>query len=316
MLPKQPPRDGQPGFLYLPPYRVYGISVAGEHTTITIPEFDVSFDMGLCTKASLSTPLIALTHTHMDHVGALPYWFSQRHFQKLEGGRVVCHPDVVEPLRSMLSSWVAVEKQKTPFQIDGIAPGTSIPLRQGIELHAIETRHTCPSLGFSIIENRRKLKAEYQDLPQSRLREIRGDGEEITYNTRIPIVSYTGDTIRTDALEREEFVKSKIVICECTFLDEDHRGRAQVGRHLHLDDVADLLKIWEAEHVVLVHMSRRTMVSEARDRLKELGVDADRVHILMDHRANRRRYENQKSEAENRLGVNAEETESSETPQS
>ena len=308
MLPKQPPRDGQPGFLYLPPYRVHGISIAGEHTTITIPEFDLTFDMGLCTKASLSTPLVALSHTHMDHVAALPYWFSQRHFQKLEGGRVVCHPDVVEPLRSMLSSWVPVERQRTPFQVDGIEPGQSIPLRQGIELHAMETRHTCPSLGFSIIENRRKLKSEFQDLPQSRLREIRATGEDITYTTRIPLVSYTGDTIRTDALEQEEFVKSKLVICECTFLDPDHRGRANVGRHLHLDDIAELLNVWEAEHVVLIHMSRRTMVSEARDRLKELGVDGERVHILMDHRANRKRYETQKAEALQGADVNAENT--------
>ena len=306
MIPKQPPRDGQPGFLYLPPYRVYGISVAGEHTTITIPEFDLTFDMGLCTKASLSTPLIALSHTHMDHVAALPYWFSQRHFQKLEGGRVVCHPDVVDPLRSMLSSWVPVERQRTPFQIDPMSPGESIRIRQGIDLLAFEMSHTCPSLGFSIIENRRKLRSEYQNIPQSRLREIKSAGTEITYNTRIPLVSYTGDTTRTEALEGDEFAKSKIIICECTFLDVDHRSRAQVGRHLHLDDIAELLNIWEAEHVVLVHMSRRTMVSEARERLKELGADGERVHILMDHRSNRKRYESQKSAIERPSHVNAE----------
>ncbi|NCF40156.1 MAG: hypothetical protein GWP75_08585, partial [Planctomycetia bacterium] len=55
MIPKQPPRDGQSGFLYLPPYRIHGISVAGEHTTITVPELGVTFDMGQCTRASLSS---------------------------------------------------------------------------------------------------------------------------------------------------------------------------------------------------------------------------------------------------------------------
>jgi ribonuclease Z len=117
MIPKQPPRDGQPGFLYLPPYRVHGISVAGEQTTITVPEFDLTFDMGQCTRASLATPLIALSHAHMDHVGGLPYWFSQRHFQKLEGGRVLCHPDTAGPLRQMLGSWVDVERQRTPHEV-------------------------------------------------------------------------------------------------------------------------------------------------------------------------------------------------------
>ena len=30
MLPKPPPREGNLGFLYIPPYRVQGLSVAGE----------------------------------------------------------------------------------------------------------------------------------------------------------------------------------------------------------------------------------------------------------------------------------------------
>src|SRR4051812_46990205 len=34
VLPKPPPREGTLGFLYLPPYRVQGLSVAGEETCI------------------------------------------------------------------------------------------------------------------------------------------------------------------------------------------------------------------------------------------------------------------------------------------
>ncbi|MHC4245772.1 MAG: MBL fold metallo-hydrolase [Planctomycetota bacterium] len=293
MIPKQPPRDGQSGFLYLPPYRIHGISVAGEHTTITVPELGVTFDMGQCTRASLSSDLIALSHSHMDHVGAIPYWFSQRFFQKLEGGRVLCHPDGVEPLRRMLASWVDVERQKTPHEIVAIEPDSDVPIRQNIGLRAIETHHTCPSLGFSIIETRHKLKAEYRDLPQSELRRLKADGDELTTNTEIPLIAYTGDTDRGEFLERDEFAKAKIVVAECTFIDADHRSRARIGRHLHLEDIAELLSIWEAEHVVLVHLSRRTLLSEARERIATLGADADRIHLLMDHRTNRRRYESQ-----------------------
>ena len=296
MIPKQPPRDGQSGFLYLPPYRVHGISVAGEYTTITIPEFGVTFDMGQCTRASLTSDLIALSHSHMDHVGAIPYWFSQRYFQKLEGGRVLCHPEVAGPLRRMLASWVDLERQKTPNEVVEIEPDADIEIRQNVILRAVETRHTCPSLGYAIIENRHKLKTEFTDLPQSELRRIRGEGEELTVKTEIPLVAYTGDTDRGEFLERDEFAKAKIVIAECTFFDEDHRGRARIGRHLHLDDLADLLPKWEAEHIVLVHLSRRTLLSDARERLATLGDHADRVHLLMDHRTNRRRYESQLAE--------------------
>jgi ribonuclease Z len=229
----------------------------------------------------------------MDHVGAIPYWFSQRFFQKLEGGRVLCHPEGVAPLQRMLASWVDVERQKTPHEIVAIEPDSDVPLRQNIGLRAIETRHTCPSLGFSIIETRHKLKPEYRDLPQSELRRMKSEGDELTTNTEIPLIAYTGDTDRGEFLERDEFAKARIIVAECTFIDTDHRSRARIGRHLHLDDIAELLSTWEAEHVVLVHLSRRTLLSEARERIATLGDDADRIHLLMDHRTNRRRYEAQ-----------------------
>jgi hypothetical protein len=50
--------------------------------------------------------------------------------------------------------------------------------------------------------------------------------------------------------------------------------------------------------VVVVHVSRRTNISYARERLAEAaGPEAGRIHILMDHRSNRQRYERQVQEA-------------------
>ena len=293
MIPKSPPRDSRSGFLYLPPYRLTGLSVAGEQTVLHVPEFGVVFDMGQCTRSSLAANTVALSHPHMDHVGALPYWFSQRHFQKLEGGRCLCHPDTAGPLQKMLGSWIDLELQRTPHEIVPVAPNEEIPIRQNIVLRAIETRHTCPSLGWAIVEYRHKLREEFSELPQSRLRELREAGEEITTVTEIPLVAYTGDTAPGAFLEREEFSKAKVLITECTFFDPDHQERAKVGKHLHFDDLAKLVPSWECEHIVVVHLSRRTLINTALERIKSLGDDAQRIHLLMDHRANRRRYDEQ-----------------------
>ena len=310
MLPTPPSREGQLGFLYVPPYRVQGISVAGEQTVIQIPELDLVFDMGQCTRASLSSPTVALSHAHMDHLGGLPYWFSQRYFQKIGGethmpdgadgkprvpvGRCVCHPELEPHLRAMMRAWEPLERQRTPFEIVALAPESDLEIKNNILLRAVATKHTVPSLGFAVLERRSKLKEEYRDLPQEMLRDLRSRGTEITRMVDIPLIAYTGDTAPGEYLVRDEFADAKIMIAECTFFEPDHGDRARTGMHLHIDDIIRMLPVWKAEAIVLVHASRRTTIHYARERIEALaGADAARIHLLMDHRTNRMRYEQQ-----------------------
>ena len=74
--------------------------------------------------------------------------------------------------------------------------------------------------------------------------------------------------------------------------------------------------VWNADAIVLIHLSRRTNLLESKRRVVEmLGAEQDeRVHFLMDHRTNRQRYEEQLREAE--AQVRAEEPAPSETTQS
>jgi ribonuclease Z len=299
MLPKMPPRSGQVGFVYEPPYRVQGISVAGEQTMIQIPELDVAFDIGMCPRIALSSPYVALSHGHMDHVGGLPYYFSQRMFQRMGVGTCVCHEALAGPLRAMMRSWIDLEEQRTQHNIVPLEPEQQIEIKNNIFLRAIAVSHTVPALGFAVIERRSKLKDEFRDMPQDKLREIKRSGTEITRTLEIPLVAYTGDTEIGPFLFRDEFAKAKIVVAECTFFESEHRSRATVGKHLHVDDIDGLLKVWEANAVVLCHVSRRTNLVRASAQLTaRIGeAAAQRVHFLMDHRSNRMRYERQLEEA-------------------
>ncbi|MHC4218415.1 MAG: MBL fold metallo-hydrolase, partial [Planctomycetota bacterium] len=147
--------------MYVPPYRIQGISVAGEQTVVQIPELDVSFDIGMCPRIALSSAYVALSHGHMDHVGGLPYYFSQRMFQKMGIGKCVCHPDLAEPIDNMMRSWVDLEGQKTPFEIIPLAAGEQIEVKNNIYLRAIDVSHANGSLAFGIVERRSKLRDEY-----------------------------------------------------------------------------------------------------------------------------------------------------------
>jgi len=302
MIPNPPTKDGQLSFLWLPPHRVQGFSVAGEQTVVHVPELEVAFDVGFCPRVLVPCPSIALSHAHMDHIGGLPYWFSQRYFQKLPPGKVHCHHAIVQPLLNMMKGWVDLERQHTPHEVIGMEDGQEVLLKPNIWLRAIEVRHTVPALAFVVIDRRNKLKPEFADLPADALREAKARGESITRQIDIPLVAYTGDTEMGPYLLRDEFCQAQTVVTECTFFDPEHRGRAATGMHLHVEDIRELLQAWTARDVVVVHLSRRTMLSYARKRLDEVGGEG-RAHILMDHRATRARYERQVNEDREATGA-------------
>lgn len=300
MLPKPPPREPSLGFLYLPPYRVQGISIAGEATAIQIPELDLCFDMGLCPRAMLASKYVALTHGHMDHVGGLAYYLSQRRFQGMGTGTIICDARIEDAVRGMLDGYHALERQQTPYDLITLEDGAQTEIKNNMFLRAVHVEHTCPALGYSIIERRSKLREEFVGYPQEKLRELKQRGEEITRTLEIPLIAYTGDTAPGPHLVRDEIRTAKVVIADCTFVEPDQRDRARVGMHLHIDDIAEWLRVLECEHLVLVHVSRRTHLGDARKRIAEIAGPerADRVHLLMDHRTNRERYDAQVAEAE------------------
>jgi ribonuclease Z len=299
MLPKPPPREASLGFLYLPPYRVQGISVAGEASVVMIPELDVCFDIGLCPRAALPSKFVAVTHGHMDHIGGLAYFCSQRRFQGMGTAKIICDSRIAPSIQRMMAGFVDLEQQRTPFELMPVEAEQQLEIKPGIFLRAFAVEHTSPSLGYVVVERRSKLKPEFTDFPQEKLRELKERNVEITRTLEIPLVAYIGDTSPGAHLVRNDVRKAQIIITECTFFEPEHAERAKVGMHLHVNDIAEWLRVAECKHMVLTHISRRTHLGFARDRVRELvGEEKSRnVLFLMDYRHNKERYERQMIEA-------------------
>ncbi len=295
MIPREPAKRPQVGFLYLHPIRIQGLSVAGEESVVQVPELDVCFDIGRGPRFALTSPYVALSHGHMDHAAGLAYYFSQRQFQGMGVGTVVCHPGLEQPIHNIMKAWVDLEGQRTQYQVAPLEPEAELEIKNRTYLRAFDSVHTDTSLGYVVLERRSKLKPEFVGCPEAKLMDLKKSGQEITQIVEIPLVAFTGDTMWGPLFDRPDLLNAKVLITECTFLHPDHRSRASIGKHLHLDDILRLLDRSTAQAVVLTHMSRRINIVEIRKQIdaKIPRQHRDRVHVLMDRRANRQLYEKQ-----------------------
>ncbi len=300
MLPKPPPKEGALGFLYIPPYRVQGFSVAGEATVVQAPELDICFDMGSCPRAALASKFVAISHGHMDHVGGLAYYCSQRVFQGMGPGTIICDVRLAPAIKRMMDGYIDLEQQVTPYELVALEPEQEFEIKNNVVVRGFELEHGAPAFGYSVIEKRSKLKPEFTDYPQEKLRELKDRGVEITRILEIPLMAYLGDTAPCPQLVREDVRTAQVVISECTFIDPDHRKRAKIGKHLHVEDIAEWLPVLECQGLVLIHLSRRNTIAQARRELVKLVGEekAARVLFLMDHRGGRARYDAQLAAAE------------------
>lgn len=299
-IPREPPRRSQMGYLYIPPFRIQGVSIAGEESCVQIPELDVCFDIGLVPRSALAAKYAALTHGHMDHSAGLSYWFSQRNFQGMGTGTVICPAQIEQAIHNVMKAWIDLEAQKTPYNVIPLLPEGEVEVKNNIYLRAFATKHTVPSLGYVLIERRSKLRPDLVGLPQEKLIELKSRGEEITITLEVPLVCYTGDTMWGEHFDRPDVLNAKILITECTFVEPGDLKRAAVGQHLHLNDIANLLPKTKAEAVILTHLSRRSHLGQVKKQIDAVlpAGDRERVFILMDGRANRERLDSQRGDTE------------------
>ena len=265
-------------------YHVVGYSVAGEESVVQIPELNVCFDIGRAPYFALTSDIVCITHAHMDHLAGLGYYLSQRYFQGMQPGTVLVPREIERGVDALLRCWRDVERQGTPYKLVPMSAGQTYEVRRDFGIRAYQTHHGGPSLGYGLISIREKLKPELLGLPGPELVAMKKSGVEIQYKLEVPLVVYLGDTTLGPVFDEPDVRSAEVLITECTFYDPEHRTKSKAGRHLHVDQFAQVVPNLRNPHIIVTHITRRTSIRRAKHLLrKRVGEEAmARIQFLMD----------------------------------
>lgn len=240
------------------PYTVRGVSVGGVYTSLQVPELGVLFDAGISPRSFGAVDTILLSHGHADHIGALPALLGIRALHgKTRPPRVVMPAEIVEDLTAALEALTRL--QRWPLTIDaiGMEPGDEVALRPDLLVRAVRTFHPVPSLAYLLVRRVAKLRPELHGLPGPEIAALRRAGEAINVLEDRIEVAYATDTLISVVDHSPELLAARVLVMECTFLDDRKSlEAARAGCHVHLDEIIERAEKFVNEHIVLMHCSQ------------------------------------------------------------
>ncbi|KAG2488018.1 hypothetical protein HYH03_013453 [Edaphochlamys debaryana] len=240
-----------------------GISISGQETSIIFPRGKCTFDVGRCPQRACFQPVVLLSHTHLDHVGGLPFHVCTRNLLKLPPTHVVCPKGMGERIRRYVDMAQELQGQPPiPFEITELESGQDFTLPSGFIARPFPTTHLIESQGYVLYSQRRKLRSDLQGRSQEEVRQLRLAGEEVTDLIEVPEIAFTGDTtslfLDGDSPILADALRAKVLVMEMTFLCDDVTvDEAREKGHMHLADFVGRAHMFQNEAIVLIHYSPR-----------------------------------------------------------
>jgi ribonuclease Z len=247
------------------PYTVRGVSLGGVYTSLQVPELGVVFDVGVAHRAFAATDHLFLSHGHADHLGALFSLLGIRGLMAKPPPNLYFPAALEAPILEMLK--VQSGMQRFPLDVlpHPMRPGDTAELRPDLSVRAFRTHHVVPSLGYELFHRAKKLKDEFRALPGPEIAKRRMAGEALFEEVEHLLLAYATDTLPRVLETHPSLLRARVLILECTFLDDrKKRDAARRGGHIHLDDLLEMRPNFQNEALVLMHLSQLYRPDEVR----------------------------------------------------
>ena len=116
-------------------FALAGGSRAGEATMILLPQLRLALDAGRAHRSLPAMSTVVVSHGHVDHIGGLAHWASQRALNSLGPGRVLAPAPIADRVATLLGLHAALEgSDGYPVEVVATRVGDCIPVRRDMHL--------------------------------------------------------------------------------------------------------------------------------------------------------------------------------------